>query len=50
MIAEGKMHFALVLALDPGDIIDSSCLLAEDYDLILEWRPVNTAAALSEAI
>ena len=47
-MAEGTMHFAPVEADDQG--INKNWMLMEHYDLILEWRPVNIAAVLREAI
>ena len=44
----GDCYYAPVEAEDQG--IDGRWMLMEHYDLILEWRPVNIAAVLREAI
>lgn len=46
--SDGGCYYAPVEAEDQG--IDSSWLLLEGMDIILEWRPVNIAAVLREAI
>lgn len=46
--SDGDCYYAPVEAEDQG--IDSSWFLIEGRDLILEWRPVNIAAVLKEAI
>lgn len=46
--SDGDCYYAPVEAEDQG--IDESWMLMERYDLILEWRPVNIAAVLREAI
>lgn len=45
---DGDCYYAPVEAEDQG--IDKGWMLIENYDLILEWRPVNIAAVLQEAI
>lgn len=45
---DGDCYYAPVEAEDQG--IDKNWMLMENYDLILEWRPVNIAAVLEEAI
>lgn len=45
---DGDCYYVPVEAEDQG--IDESWMLIENYDLILEWRPVNIAAVLREAI
>jgi hypothetical protein len=44
----GYCYYAPVEPEDQG--IDRGWMLVERYDLILEWRPVNIAAVLREAI
>lgn len=46
--SEGDCYYAPVEPEDQG--IDKNWMLMENYDLILEWRPVNIAAVLKEAI
>lgn len=46
--SDGDCYYAPVEPEDQG--IDSHWVLMESYDLILEWRPVNIAAVLREAI
>lgn len=46
--SDGGCYYAPVEAEDQG--IDKRWMLLENYDLILEWRPVNIAAVLREAI
>lgn len=46
--SDGDCYYAPVEADDQG--IDKNWMLMEHYDLILEWRPVNIAAVLKEAI
>ena len=46
--SDGDCYYAPVEAEDQG--IDKNWMLMEHYDLILEWRPVNIAAVLREAI
>lgn len=46
--SDGDCYYAPVEADDQG--IDKNWMLMEHYDIILEWRPVNIAAALREAI
>ena len=46
--SDGNCYYAPVEAEDQG--IDKSWMLMEHCDLILEWRPVNIAAVLREAI
>ena len=46
--SDGDCYYAPVEADDQG--IDKNWLLMEHYDLILEWRPVNIAAVLREAV
>lgn len=46
--SDGDCYYVPVEAEDQG--IDKSWMLIEHYDLILEWRPVNIAAVLREAI
>lgn len=46
--SDGDCYYAPVEADDQG--IDPHWMLMEHYDLILEWRPVNIAAVLREAI
>lgn len=46
--SDGNCYYAPVEAEDQG--IDKNWMLMEHYDLILEWRPVNIAAVLREAI
>lgn len=46
--SDGDCYYAPVEAEDQG--IDKSWMLMEHCDLILEWRPVNIAAVLEEAI
>ena len=46
--SDGDCYYAPVEADDQG--IDKSWVLMEHYDLILEWRPVDIAAVLREAI
>lgn len=46
--SDGDCYYAPVEAEDQG--IDKNWMLMEHYDLILEWRPVNIAAVLKEAI
>ena len=46
--SDGDCYYAPVEADDQG--IDKTWMLMEHYDLILEWRPVNIAAVLREAI
>lgn len=46
--SDGDCYYAPVEAEDQG--IDKSWVLLEHYDLILEWRPVDIAAVLREAI
>lgn len=46
--SDGDCYYAPVEADDQG--IDKNWMLMEHYDLILEWRPVNIAALLKEAI
>ena len=46
--SDGDCYYAPVEADDQG--IDKNWMLMEHYDLILEWRPVNIAAGLKEAI
>ena len=48
IIYHGDCYYAPVEAEDQG--IDKNRMLMEHYDVILEWRPVNTAAVLREAI
>ena len=45
---DGDRYYAPVDPEDQG--IDSGWILMEHYDLILEWRPVNLAAVLGEAV
>ena len=45
---DGDCYYSPVEAEDQG--IDKRWMLIENYDLILEWRPVNIAAVLREAI
>ena len=45
---DGDCYYAPVEAEDQG--IDKNWMLMEHYDVILEWRPVNIAAVLREAI
>ena len=44
----GDCYYVPVEADDQG--IDNNWMLREHHDLILEWRPVNIAAVLQEAI
>lgn len=46
--SDGGCYYVPVEAEDQG--IDKRWMLLENYDLILEWRPVNIAAVLREAI
>lgn len=46
--SDGGCYYVPVEAEDQG--IDKCWMLLENYDLILEWRPVNIAAVLREAI
>lgn len=46
--SDGDCYYAPVEAEDQG--IDKHWILLENYDLILEWRPVNIAAVLEGAI
>ena len=46
--SDGDCYYAPVEAEDQG--IDNNWMLMEHYDVILEWRPVNIAAVLREAI
>lgn len=46
--SDGDCYYAPVEAEDQG--IDKNWMLMEHYDLILEWRPVNIAAVLREAL
>lgn len=46
--SDGDCYYAPVEADDQG--IDKNWMLMEHYDLILEWRPVNIAAVLREAV
>lgn len=46
--SDGDCYYAPVEAEDQG--ICRDWILMEHYDLILEWRPVNIAAVLREAI
>lgn len=46
--ADGGCYYAPVEAEDQG--ISKTWILVEHLDLILEWRPVNIAAVLREAI
>lgn len=46
--SDGDCYYAPVEAEDQG--IDGNWILVEHLDLILEWRPVNIAAVLREAI
>lgn len=46
--SDGECYYVPVEAEDQG--INKSWMLIEHYDLILEWRPVNIAAVLREAI
>lgn len=46
--SDGDCYYAPVEPEDQG--IDKRWMLMEHYDLILEWRPVNIAAVLREAI
>lgn len=46
--SDGDCYYAPVEAEAQG--IDKNWMLMEHYDLILEWRPVNIAAVLREAI
>lgn len=46
--SDGDCYYAPVEAEDQG--IDKNWMLMEHYDLILEWRPVDIAAVLREAI
>lgn len=46
--SDGACYYMPVEAEDQG--IDAGWRLIEHYDLILEWRPVNIAAVLREAI
>lgn len=46
--SDGDCYYAPVEAEDQG--IDNSWMLMEHYDLILEWRPVNIAAVIREAV
>ena len=46
--SDGDCYYAPVEAEDQG--IDKNWMLMEHYDVILEWRPVNIAAVLREAI
>lgn len=46
--SDGDCYYAPVEADEQG--IDRNWILVEHLDLILEWRPVNTAAVLREAI
>lgn len=46
--ANGDCYYVPVEPEDRG--IDKRWMLIENYDLILEWRPVNIAAVLREAI
>nr|DAQ26411.1 MAG TPA: hypothetical protein [Caudoviricetes sp.] len=46
--SDGDCYYAPAEAEDQG--IDSNWFLSEGLDLILEWRPVNIAAVLKEAI
>ena len=46
--SDGDCYYAPVEADDQS--IDKNWMLMEHYDLILEWRPVNIAAVLKEAI
>lgn len=48
IIYHGDCYYAPVEAEDQG--IDKRWMPMERYDLILEWRPVNIAAVLREAI
>lgn len=45
---DGDCYYAPVEPKDQG--INSNWLLCEHLDLILEWRPVNIAAVLAEAV
>ena len=46
--SDGDCYYAPVEAEDQG--INKNWRLMEHYDVILEWRPVNIAAVLKEAI
>ena len=46
--SDGDCYYVPVEAEDQG--INKNWMLIENYDLILEWRPVNIAAVLREAI
>nr|DAK24372.1 MAG TPA: hypothetical protein [Caudoviricetes sp.] len=46
--SDGDCYYAPVEPKDQG--IDRNWMLVEHLDLILEWRPVNIAAVLKEAI
>lgn len=46
--ADGDCYYAPVEA--EGQGIDGNWILVEHSDLILEWRPVNIAAVLAEAV
>ena len=46
--SDGDCYYEPVEAEDQG--IDKNWMLMEHYDVILEWRPVNIAAVLREAI
>lgn len=46
--SDGDCYYAPVEPKDQG--INANWMLMEHYDLILEWRPVNIAAVLKEAI
>lgn len=46
--SDGDCYYAPVEADAQG--IDKNWILMEHYDLILEWRPVNIAAVLREAV
>lgn len=46
--SDGDCYYAPVEPEEQG--IDSNRVLVEHLDLILEWRPVNVAAVLAEAI
>lgn len=46
--SDGDCYYVPAEAEDQG--IDKNWMLIEHYDLILEWRPVNIAAVMREAI
>ena len=46
--SDGDCYYVPVEAAAQG--IDKTWMLIENYDIILEWRPVNIAAVLREAI